>query len=78
MKRRLSIGRGAGALAVGRLPADLGGRARGAHGVPLIITSHTNETGQNAMREAWKILDAGGSALDAVEKGANVIEGILA
>jgi len=72
---RHSVGMGAGALALGRLPADLGRRARGApHGVPLIITSHTNETGHNAMREAWEILDAGGSALDAVEKGANVIE----
>lgn len=71
---RHSVGMGAGALALGRLPVDLGRRVRGAHGVPLIITSHTNETGQNAMREAWAILDAGGSALDAVEKGANVIE----
>ena len=41
---------------------------------PLIITSHTNETGQEAMRQAWDILSSGGSALDAVERGANVIE----
>jgi len=65
---------GAGVLVLGRLPADLGGRVRVGRGVPLIITSHTNETGQNAMREAWRILESGGSPLDAVERGANVIE----
>jgi N4-(beta-N-acetylglucosaminyl)-L-asparaginase len=41
---------------------------------PLIITSHTNETGQNAMEAGWEILKAGGSAVDAVEKAANTIE----
>jgi N4-(beta-N-acetylglucosaminyl)-L-asparaginase len=41
---------------------------------PFIITSHTNETGQDAMRQAWDILSSGGTAMDAVEKGANVIE----
>ncbi len=66
-----TIGAGAGALAAGFAPAR--GAVRGA-GIPLIITSHPNETGQRAMREAWAILEAGGSALDAVEKGANIIE----
>lgn len=41
---------------------------------PLIITSHTNETGKNAMEVGWEILKAGGSAADAVEKAANTIE----
>jgi N4-(beta-N-acetylglucosaminyl)-L-asparaginase len=41
---------------------------------PLIITSHTNETGRNAMEAGWEILKAGGNAVDAVEKAANVIE----
>jgi N4-(beta-N-acetylglucosaminyl)-L-asparaginase len=41
---------------------------------PIIITSHTNETGRGAMEQAWSVLSGGGSALDAVEKGANVIE----
>ncbi len=41
---------------------------------PLIITSHTNETGQNAIEAGWEILKAGGSAVDAVEKAANIIE----
>jgi N4-(beta-N-acetylglucosaminyl)-L-asparaginase len=41
---------------------------------PIVITSHTNETGRGAMEEAWGILSGGGSALDAVERGANVIE----
>jgi N4-(beta-N-acetylglucosaminyl)-L-asparaginase len=41
---------------------------------PLIITSHTNETGRNAMEAGWVILKAGGNAVDAVEQAANVIE----
>jgi N4-(beta-N-acetylglucosaminyl)-L-asparaginase len=41
---------------------------------PIVVTSHTNQTGQNAMEEAWSILSGGGRALDAVERGANVIE----
>jgi N4-(beta-N-acetylglucosaminyl)-L-asparaginase len=41
---------------------------------PLIITSHTNDTGQKAMETGWEILKNGGSAVDAVEKAANVIE----
>ena len=41
---------------------------------PIIITSHSNETGRNAMEAGWEILRAGGSAVDAVEKAANVIE----
>jgi N4-(beta-N-acetylglucosaminyl)-L-asparaginase len=41
---------------------------------PLIITSHTNNTGQNAMEAGWEIISKGGSAADAVEKAANVIE----
>jgi N4-(beta-N-acetylglucosaminyl)-L-asparaginase len=43
-------------------------------GVPLIVTSHTNETGRKALEAGWEILDKGGSALDAVEKAANIIE----
>lgn len=41
---------------------------------PLIITSHTNETGRNAMNAGWEILNKGGNAVDAVEKAANIIE----
>lgn len=41
---------------------------------PLIITSHTNETGQKAMETGWEILKNGGNAVDAVEKAANIIE----
>lgn len=40
----------------------------------MIITSHTNEAGQNAMEAGWEILSEGGSAVDAVEKAANIIE----
>ncbi len=49
-------------------------RAQGNGTIPLIVTSHTNNTGQNAMEAGWKILQQGGSALDAVEKAANIIE----
>lgn len=41
---------------------------------PIIVTSHTNQTGQDAMEAGWEILKSGGSAVDAVEKAANVIE----
>lgn len=42
--------------------------------IPLIITDHTNQTGHDAMAAGWKILNSGGSALDAVERSANIIE----
>ncbi len=41
---------------------------------PMIITSHPNETGRQAIEIAWEILSSGGSALDAVEKATNHIE----
>jgi N4-(beta-N-acetylglucosaminyl)-L-asparaginase len=83
-----SLGVGAGAAILGKLPvvgaatetpaADAIDSALrtglSTATTPLIITSHSNETGQAAMGAAWEILSAGGSALDAVEKGANVIE----
>lgn len=71
---RHGVGAGAGALALRRLPDGMTRRPVGVHGVPIVITSHSNETGQSAMRQAWEILDGGGTALDAVERGANVIE----
>ena len=73
----------AGALTLGSaLPSTassapapaLDGTATQSATTPLIITSHRNETGRNAMEEAWQILSPGGSALDAVERGANIIE----
>ena len=67
-----SAGIGAGAVALGRLPSIPQPQARA--GTPLVITSHTNEAGREAMEAAWGILGSGGSALDAVERGANIIE----
>ena len=84
-----SIGVGAGAAVLGRLPivgepipgealhglrGGLGAGSSAQASTPMIITSHSNETGQAAIQAAWEILSEGGSALDAVEKGANVIE----
>jgi len=68
-----TIGIGAGTLILPSLSGfafqDKGKAIR-----PLIITSHTNETGQRAMEAGWEILKDGGIAVDAVEKAANVIE----
>jgi N4-(beta-N-acetylglucosaminyl)-L-asparaginase len=49
-----------------------GCRARGGGGGPAVIS--TWAFGQAANREAWKTLAAGGSALDAVERGVNLVE----
>jgi N4-(beta-N-acetylglucosaminyl)-L-asparaginase len=71
---RSSLALGAGAAALGAFP-EVAAAAPGRRlGGPLVITSHDNATGQEAMRQAWSLLAAGGTALDAVERGANVIE----
>lgn len=73
---RTSVALGAGAAALGSFPEIARSEIAkgGAAGGPLILTSHDNATGAEAMRSAWEILGSGGSALDAVERGANVIE----
>ncbi len=71
---RHSVAAGAGAAALGRLPLPVAPRRRGPSGIPMVVTSHTNQTGHDAMVAAWEILSAGGVAMDAVEKGANIIE----
>ncbi|NOY37465.1 MAG: N(4)-(beta-N-acetylglucosaminyl)-L-asparaginase [Chlorobi bacterium] len=43
-------------------------------GLPMIVTSHTNLTGQKALEAGWDVLQQGGSAVDAIEKAANIIE----
>ena len=71
---RHSVAMGAGVAAMGHLPEAVARTEQSAEGAPLVVTSHSNETGQEAMRQAWGILNGGGTALDAVERGANVIE----
>ena len=71
---RTSLTAGAGAVALGRVPDLHAVSGQLGSGLPTVLTSHSNGTGQEAMREAWSILSAGGPALDAVERGANVIE----
>ncbi len=66
-----SMGLGAGTLLIKTFPT-FGFSKNGT--IPVIITSHTNQTGQNAMEAGWEILLNGGSAIDAVEKAANIIE----
>ncbi len=65
---------GAGAVALGRMPQLPDARLRVAADIPIVVTSHTNQTGHNAMVAAWDVLTSGGSPMDAVEKGANTIE----
>jgi len=71
---RSGVALGAGAVATGRWPTLARAQARQSAGIPLIVTSHTNETGQEGLRQGWEILSAGGSPMDAVERCANVIE----
>ncbi|MEE2668965.1 MAG: N(4)-(beta-N-acetylglucosaminyl)-L-asparaginase [Gemmatimonadota bacterium] len=71
---RHSVGVGAGALALGHLPEEATRPRSQSAGLPIIITSHSNDTARDAMRQGWGILYGGGTALDAVERGANVIE----
>lgn len=81
--RRVFLGRsfwlGAGAVLADRFeqftPTPGHARPRSRQGsTPMIITSHRNDTGQQAMEAGWEILANGGSALDAVEKATNIIE----
>jgi len=68
-----TMGLGTGAFILRSFPGfALQNKVRGI--TPLIITSHTNRTGQNAMEAGWEILKNGGFAVDAVEKAANIIE----
>lgn len=66
-----SFGFGAGAMLFKDFPFSQTGTTTM---IPLIITSHTNKIGKKAMETGWKILANGGTAVDAVEKGANIIE----
>jgi N4-(beta-N-acetylglucosaminyl)-L-asparaginase len=78
INRRLFLGRTAGVSAGALFARAVGLDARTLRGgigrVPILVTSHSNETGQRAADEAWELLSAGGSALDAVELAANIIE----
>ena len=72
---------GAVTAVAGSLPARASGsallaapRPAGRGSTPMMITSHTNDTGRRAARAAWQILSGGGLATDAVERGANIIE----
>ncbi len=64
----------AGGLTPSRASGEPPARRAASATTPIIITSHENQTGQNAVEEAWSILADGGMALDAVERGANIIE----
>lgn len=68
-----TIGAGAGILIIPSA-AGYGSQVKGIAARPMIITSHTNETGRNAMVAGWEILKNGGTAVEAVEKAANIIE----
>ncbi|MXW68166.1 MAG: N(4)-(beta-N-acetylglucosaminyl)-L-asparaginase [Gemmatimonadales bacterium] len=85
MNRRGFIGRGlslgAAAAVAGAVPARASAtgpgpslRSGGRATTPMMITSHTNDTGRRAAAASWQILSGGGTAMDAVERGANIIE----
>jgi len=67
-----TVGAGTGTLVFPSLAGTVQKSGKGIN--PIIITSHTNDTGRNAMEAGWEILKAGGNAVDAVEKAANIIE----
>jgi len=73
------LGLGAGAALLGTMPrgamATIGSSPGGSRAIaPMIMTSHTNEAGRDGMAAAWEILSAGGKAIDAAERAANIIE----
>ena len=71
-RRDLIIGT-AGALATGGLIRSIGAQEEeGKASLPVVVT--TWNFAPKANKAAWKILEKGGSALDAVEKGINDIE----
>lgn len=78
LSRRSFLNRSFGVAAVGAvLPTlRLPGVRRAPAGVrtPIIVTSHSNETGRRALEVGWEILSGGGSAVDAVERATNIIE----
>ena len=85
MNRRGFIGRGlslgAAAAVAGAVPARASASGSGPSlsssgraTTPMMITSHTNDTGRRAAAASWQILSGGGTAMDAVERGANIIE----
>lgn len=65
------LGLGAGTLMLRNFKVF--GQPQG-QGLPMIVTSHTNLTGQKALEKGWEILTGGGSAVDAIEAAANIIE----
>ncbi|MDQ1297235.1 MAG: N4-(beta-N-acetylglucosaminyl)-L-asparaginase [Bacteroidota bacterium] len=68
-----TIGFGAGAFLLPLFP-KINLNSSNNRNKPLIITSHANKTGQEAMNAGWEVLMKGGIAVDAVEKAANIIE----
>ena len=79
MARRQFFGRGLGMgaglmMLPGARSPFFERRARRQGSVPILVTSHANNTGQEAARIGWEVLSAEGSVLDAVEKAANHIE----
>lgn len=70
-RRFLNSGAGIGAFLFGGFNTV---RSQSRGSVPVIVSDHTNQTGQNAVRAGFELLAEGGAAIDAVEKGTNIIE----
>lgn len=72
-----SIGVAGGAILARTLGLKAGQPRRAPAGrgsTPIVVTSHSNDTGRAALEDVWPLLSSGGSALDAVERATNVIE----
>jgi len=59
---------------VGKFPEIIIPRRRTASKLPILLCSRGEEWGKKVLTPAWKVLNQTGSILDAVEKGANVVE----
>jgi len=59
---------------VGKFSEIIIPRRKAAGKLPILLCSRSEEWGKKVLNPAWEILKQTGSVLDAVEKGANVVE----
>lgn len=59
---------------IGKFPEILIPKASSAPMLPVVLCSRGEKWGRKVMEPAWQLLQNGGDVLDAVEKGANVVE----
>jgi N4-(beta-N-acetylglucosaminyl)-L-asparaginase len=72
--RRDFLERGIGLSAGALLAPDLLSPVTAPGRIPIIVCSHANRTGEEAVRLGWEVLATGGTAVDAIEQAANHVE----